>query len=613
MMSTSPTVSGEKRKEVRAGAVASITQDMTSARLKILGDLMENRKKAEAHEQEFLRTIHSENAALSQVISLFESHLLEARDGVLSSIDDMQEQSREHERAFSELKLTIPAEIQSLNAKLGSEISKLYGKMNDTQSLLQTEDSQLKAEILQTTAQLNQESARLENLFNEHFSEHSSRLEELENSQTSQLHELRSVITNLSTSVCDIETQISKMSSIWEEKLSHQREQDRLDTLAILDARFSDLESKWNSIVSERMQAAISQIKADHDSKLNNIQTEFKEYTDVKIESMQEEFSNINTRLVSIETSSPPLPADTPLDTEAVSAIVHEILAAAPNEQVEEVKEGLLNIRAEIDSRFRDQDSHIQSIASTGHYYEWQIQNAKSKLNSLGVLLAPGKFVSSENFSIGPYKNFQLRFYPVSSPISSTPSVWLVHGGSSTLGTPDVSLPVYIDIGIGMTKKCMCKMKKVSELFGHWVWEANGFDRDTLMKELSTGGDLIVSVEVSMRQWMSSLRTSTMTGGVSLVPTVQPVVVRPASTAPIASDDIPDSPMSAYTFYGGGPGVVRAPSPSLILRPASTNPFETLRANEDPPKKDSSSLTPRRKSWAMFGEDENRIVNPFSR
>ena len=135
-------------------------------------------------------------------------------------------------------------------------------------------------------------------------------------------------------------------------------------------------------------------------------------------------------------------------------------------------------------------------------------------------------------------------------------------------------------------------MKKVQELFGHWIWEGSGFDRDVIEKEVDKNGSLVVSVEISMRQWLASNNDTV--------------------AASMSSENFPESPMSAYTFADG------TSTPQLPLRPLSTNPFdnEMKKKTEEKP----SALTPRRMSWAMFGDhadDEgasaSTSLNPFSR
>ena len=161
----------------------------------------------------------------------------------------------------------------------------------------------------------------------------------------------------------------------------------------------------------------------------------------------------------------------------------------------------------------------------------------------------------------------------MSNATSDCPCVWLVHRPMND----SVALPVFVDIAVGRSKRSQCRMKKVQELFGHWVWEAEGFDQHLLDKEVDENGQLKICVEVSMRQWLQDKKQQV------------------AHAALVESQ--PDSPMSTYTVFK-----------PLV---SSTNPFVAGDVQ-------SPVVTPRRGKWAKFGTEddeeevkEEQYVNPF--
>ena len=147
---------------------------------------------------------------------------------------------------------------------------------------------------------------------------------------------------------------------------------------------------------------------------------------------------------------------------------------------------------------------------------------------------------------MGPFRDLQFRFFPEAG------IVWLIH--RPTANSSEALLPLAVDIGVGTLKRGPIRMKKVQELFGHWVWEA-AFTGLSVSAEVSVDESLRISVEVCARQWLEDLHA-----------------------------DPPDSPsqMSSYSFSA----------------PPKTNPF-------------TPDLTPSRSSWAQFGEDEEIGRNPF--
>ncbi len=123
------------------------------------------------------------------------------------------------------------------------------------------------------------------------------------------------------------------------------------------------------------------------------------------------------------------------------------------------------DLDSRISARLSNQETALCAVGSTGYFHEWTIPDAQTKLEPLGLFSSSNKFVSSDSFSIGPYSNLQLRLYPLNSSLNNSPSVWLIHSPSGT-DPNGPSLPVYVDLGIGRSKRAQCRMKKVPELLG---------------------------------------------------------------------------------------------------------------------------------------------------
>ena len=587
---SNPAIKQDTPKHLRQQAASSVAQDMSSARLRILSDLMESRKKAEAHEQEFLKTIHSENAAFTKVVSLFEDSI----EGLEASIGSV--------RADVEVKLSESFALSDVAVN---------AMMEEVRTLKQrsTEDSMLFKEEIMTS--LKSETTRLDTQWKK---------AEYQNSQLSGI--VSELDSRINTEISKISQEQCSIRDSLQEKMNGLEDSIRVLTSGLNEIALShkmEVEKQQNSLeeilhrhqtevlenVESRLVDLQSQIEHSLEAKLKSVEQASNESISLllseRIESFRQELhtglrttnSHLESRCESIEASVSSLPTKLVMDESVLVSFEKDMkqrwqedLSSKMNLLADQISD--LDMR--ISARLGTQDSAIQALRSTGYFHEWTIRDAKSKLHSLGLMSTGGKFVSSETFSIGPYSNLQLRLYPVSSSLSSSPSIWLIHSPSGSDAA--ISLPLYVDLGIGKSKKALCRMKKVQELFGHWVWEGNGFDRDFVVKEVDTAGSLVVNVEISMRQWLAP--TDAVSGNV---------------TVPL--ENYPDSPMSAYTFAGGIEGRI---TPQLPLRPMSTNPFENQSREKDGQK---SALTPRRMSWAMFGDAplEETLVppsNPFS-
>ena len=355
------------------------------------------------------------------------------------------------------------------------------------------------------------------------------------------------------------------------------------------ELRLADTESRMQGYISEQLHNISAQLEATFESRLSTLSIEREKEAQDIASRYESRFGEIEELLRSNKDDETIKFVDEDKLAEFKQVVENKIdqfVSQNFHHMVEEIE----SLETRLSSSINRQDMAIRALGTSGYFHEWTIRDAKSKLQSLGLLSSGGKFVSSEIFSIGPYSNLQLRLYPLSSSLASNTSVWLIHAPGSDQNGP--SLPVFVDLGIGKSRRALCRMKKVQELFGHWIWEGSGFDRDVIEKEVDNSGSLVVSVEISMRQWLASNNDT--------VPTS------------MSSENFPESPMSAYTFADG------TSTPQLPLRPLSTNPFdnEMKKKTEEKP----SALTPRRMSWAMFGDhadDEgasaSSSLNPFSR
>jgi len=587
---SSPKIRQDTTRDMRQQAAASVAQDMSSVRLRILADLMESRKKAEAHEQEFLKTIHSENAAFSKVVSLFEESIDELRCSIGNLRESAHVNMSEYAAQTEASRVSMMVEFNNLKQKLSEECE--LSKEAMTKSI-----ESFGSDMNNRLANLDAEKRRIYDIINE-----------LESRLNDEIARLSRENSNNNVSVFDKLTgleaanhSLSKRLDDWSHSCENRAEQQVASFLEMIREHEAEITKGFEY----RLVDLQRQIEDNLDKRLATFQTESNDSTslllsermdslrDQMLGQLRETGTQFESRCNSIETCISVLPSKQGIDESVLQGLEERLrkqweedLSCRMSLLVDQVSD----LDSRISARFGNQESSIRALASTGYFYDWTIRDAKSKLHGLGVMSTGGKFVSSEMFSIGPYSNLQLRLYPVSSSLSnSSPSVWLIHSPSGTDQSP-AALPVYVDLGIGRSKRALCRMKKVQELFGHWVWEGSGFDKDFISKEIDVDGSLIVSVEISMRQWLAAPSEPTMT------------------TNMLPVESLPESPMSAYTFAGG------RTTPQLPLRPMSTNPFEKV-----PQEPSKSALTPRRMSWAMFGGDEGptdeAIVpssNPFS-
>ncbi len=563
--------SSARGKEIRTQGVASVTQDMSSARLKILGDLMESRKRAEQHEQEFLRTIHSENAAFSRIVSLFEDSLTEIKqisDQHVSSLEESLEKSKNEmveTRASLEQRLEESlAPIKQVVDKLETSVSSDYPSVMKQVDSLQTK---LMAFISSTEFKSKDDASKINELCGS-LGLISSEVKGISAELGFLRHELERSNQKVTESLDD---QLASLKDDYMEKLSGLRTDfekrvtdSEVDLRALLDSRLGGLEEILGNRIKEvrdqlSHQAENSTARAFEDCK-SQVKAETSSITTV-----------LSDRLRKIESG-----LQTCVDEQKLKEIIDEKVSSwtephekvvAHEELIRSLEQQLSSMRSEFIDRLSTQAATMNAIAHSGLRYEWKIKSAVARLTSLGILGgSTGKYVSSEVFNLGPYKNLSLRFFPVSTASGELPTVWLIIRPSG----PDAIIPIYVDIGVGVSKRGPLKRKQVQELFGHWVWEAC-FPNDIVAAEVQDD-DLSVSVEISMRQWMDLER----------LPSVQ----RAPQTSLIEEDaEIPESPsaMSNYTFV-----------------PPQTNPF------------DSGSVTPRRSSWAQFGSpppDENEPQN----
>jgi hypothetical protein len=576
---SSPMIKLDTACDQRQQAASSVVQDMSSARLRILGDLMDARKKAEAHEQEFLKTIHSENAAFSKIVSLFEDSVREISGSIVSVRDELNNRCTTTLNEFNVFHKSLSNELTILKQELSKEMDLTKETFRTSQNLLednrakrdefwQADFSRRISEISDLKDQVGEDISRISSehlLFKESLLETIGKVQE-----ETRLLSLR--IEDVVRTLDDrADRQLESFKNILDER--------ECQLVERFDSHLVDLESRFKGFLED--QIAMRSINTEQElmCALNNRTDAARHRLE---DDMQDISNNFESRFQSIEkrleetTSVPSITQDEILHLEKrLYALVESSLSSRINSVIDQI--GDLDSR--ISAKLTSQESALCAIGSSGYFYDWTIVDAKTKLESLGLFSSNNKFVSSEIFSIGPYSNLQLRLYPLSSSLSDSPSVWLIHSPSGTDINSQPSLPVYVDLGIGRSKRGLCRMKKVQELFGHWVWEACGFDRDFIRKEVELNGTLIISVEISMRQWLKGNEVQ---------------------------DGLPDSPMSAYTFAAGVDG--GHTTPHLPLRPMSTNPFENQR--------NKSALTPRRMSWAMFGDHADDTVpntsNPFS-
>lgn len=541
---TSPDeVSRGHGKDHRTEAISAVVQEMGGSRLRILGDLMDSRKRAEAQEQEFLRTIHSENAAFSQIVSMFETHV-------------------------RELQVTMDSRIKGCSTQISSLQSELVPIIkSDFSTQLSTSIASLRSELDSITA----ESARSGR--NHIILE--TKLSESVSSTSKSFGEVSSRIEGVTSRMSAIECEVAQTSRDMTEARS-----DSERSIETLSARITSLEKEWPQQLESRISSRFSEFQ---NSVLSECRSEFTSNISDLRESFQSKLDQLEHRFVSSLAELPSISALEDRFTSALSAqdekfskLIQameqkieggltdpsymttmtnrisqlecqnsemdakypEIFISEINSRISPIESQLALISNSVASKLTEQDTLLRSAVSAGHYHDWHVDPTTMK--------SAAKYVSSDWFSIGPYPNMQLRLFP------ETSTVWLIHRPEG-----DLPLPVFVDLSIGRSKRAMCRVKKTAELFGHWIWEADGFGK------LDDSEIIVVSAEISMRQWM---------------------LEAPDTSSQVSS--------GGFTF---------------LPPPPSTNPFENL--NND---STTGSTTPRRESWAKFGPPNDASPrNPF--
>ena len=569
-------------KDIRSQALASVTQDMSSSRLRILSDLMESRKRAEQHEQEFLRTIHSENAAFSQIVSLFEE-----------TIDDVKSES-----ALVVEKLSYKLEdcgdsIENLRSNLRNEVSQQLENVADEILRVQAGCKDSVESLMQEKEQTRNELERIADLAS--TSEALRAKQDMES--RTMIEGLKAQISLVSGKVDRFEKRLSEIDSAIDEKINgliERMSQGTRDLESKILERVEESEKRIRNFTDSRLGGALEQVEGQTrelvEEALLKYESEMQSMKKESVTSLSNANDGVSKAIARIDRLEGSLSTYSSVTTEDTRQMIQESLKSLEEKcstgsfkQSQDLKSSILKILDEqileasktLASKIDAQSKIIQAISLAGYRHEWTIQNASSRFKSLGLLASANKYVSSEPFSIGPYLNMQFRLYPVSTQSLDQPTVWLIHRPSSS----DSVVPIFVDLAVGLCKRGPLKQKKVQELFGHWVWEAH-FPGD-ILSELDEQGDLRIAVEISMRQWMDLTQ----------------LVMKPQE-----NDDqeleLPSSPsgMSNYTF-GAAP-----------LNPLTTNPFDVAE-NKGP-------LTPRRSSWAKFGTStqsapELVVYNPF--
>jgi hypothetical protein len=561
------TPSSARARDIRTQGLASVTQDMSSARLKILGDLMDSRKRAEQHEQEFLKTIHSENAAFSRIVSLFEESIEELRDRTSESSNSLESRLVELQQEVLKTREELESRLQSDVVHVKQTLDKLESSSASTSSHFSAQVDSVHAKLMAFIS-----SSDFKN------KEDKTRLEDLEKSAQS----LSTEISNVSKETASLRSELSGINSIISEQIdgkisSFQAEIESLreEFKKSVESRVCETERTLRGLLESRLggleEQLGNQIREGHEIMVNSVNSRVESISKEIGESISHDFSEqsmlIAKQLSETEERLPQFVLKTNIDSvidDRVKAIgpKDEVIRATAD-RVASLEEKLVKMTSELENKISRQSEIMNAIAHSGFRYEWNITNAISRFTSLGLLGSGGKYVSSESFNIGPYKNLSIRFFPLSTVTGEVPTVWLINRPANA----DAIIPVYVDIGVGLSKRGPLKRKQVQELFGHWVWEAT-FPSDVLTSELR-GDDLVVSVEISMRQWMELDQV--------------PQVASHEETI-----DVPESPSAMSTF--------------TFVPVHASNPFDA--------KREEGSVTPRRSSWAQFGSpDENEPQN----
>jgi hypothetical protein len=523
---------------------------------------MESRKRAELHEQEFLRTIHSENAAFSQIVSLFEGSIDELKtesNGVNAKFAALAE---EHQSMLVTLKKELQECVEPQLEAVKQQMDKLDHSGAQSFSTLATSLDAVHTKVLalqsSTEFQAKDTCETLDEL-RESLSRLAVRLDEISQNMSEtdkRMNDLKASITSdMENKLCEFESRFDEKTLEFRSESGNSLHATEAGLRSTFESRIEGLKELMDSEFQDRLEQLALSFETRLADRVSDIEKKFAHRESSLEQSVQNRLDELENSIQSKWSTS---------DLEhLVSSRVNPVLEEVRENQTYRTEIGALDAKlSRLESEFTDQlamqHTMVKNIAHAGYRYEWKISDAISRFKSLGILSSGGKYVTCEQFNIGPYRNLSLRLFPISTTSQESPTVWLIQRP----GSSDAILPLYVDISIGFSKRGPILRKQVSELFGHWVWEAV-FDPEVIASE-KIGEDLSLSVEISMRQWMDPECIS-------------------SQKIPI-EDQVPESPsaMSNYTF---------APPPQ-------TNPF------------DRGSVTPRRASWAQFASIPDENVEP---
>ncbi|KAF4654488.1 hypothetical protein FOL46_008703 [Perkinsus olseni] len=461
--------------KVRSSAFASLSKEVNQARLGMLGELMDNRKRAEESEQFFLTRMQQEATSFQHLVQMFEDSLqkvsadLDSRLSGFIQTEEVNSMLEESAKKFGERFSAVENKIDMKAHESSARIACLEASLAD----LRDEVSKLKEDREQEMEKMN---ARIEARLgtgNASIGELCRRTE-LKRSESSMTSRVSAVEEKLEKELCEVQEEMKQgFSTVNGERL------DAIDgSLSGLNSRMDAFDSKIdavdNCIISiqgkhkqdrEEYAAKHAELESSHkelekkvsekwtamEQNISDLEQGMKDKADVesivqrcessmtdKISTLTKEidsrFETVSEQMVDFQKACDDQTEESTTELEQLReqlGKVHEVAKSASVEgdelsaklelklqhHIDDVSKQVEVLPPRIDQLQRDLQTKLgvisRKLRHLSHCGLNHTWRIDDAVNKLGALgVSAGRFIDSPSFGLGAYKNMQLRFFP---------------------------------------------------------------------------------------------------------------------------------------------------------------------------------------------------------
>ncbi|KAF4677659.1 hypothetical protein FOL47_000119 [Perkinsus chesapeaki] len=543
-----------------------MSKEVNQARLGMLGELMENRKRAEESEQFFLTRMQQEATSFQQLVQMFEDSLGKVTADLDSRLAGFI-RAEDAERLVTENNKSLEEKISSLEKKLDMKAHETSARIACVEASLSEVEKRLKEEKEEQLVTLNSKITDISTSYKAEIATSQSAV----NSRISAMEE------KMQSSLCNIEDEMKQgFSTVNSERLDAM--EGGLSGLSSrLDAFDSKIDAVDNCIISiqakhekdretesgqrEQMEKARKTLEDNIKGKLEGIEQKISELeanvamktdSETVVQKCEEmvagrlstlsseldsRFETIGKQMLDFQKTCDDQTEEFAAEQEHLKeelGKVHEVAKAASvdgseksaklelklqrdikdiTKQIEVVQPRIDDIQRDIQTKLGLISRKLRHLSHSGLNHTWKLTDALNKIGALGV--SAGRFLDSPPFALGAYKNMQLRLFPkgcghgppgaASNLVmqkSAACSLWLVWNPQGS--NRDSRLPpIRVELAVGKSRKGPLEMGHHESLYGCYVWQGN--DICVLEHELLADGSLEVSVSIPYRQWYDAL------------------------------------------------------------------------------------------------------------